>query len=148
MHAFEHPSFVGDFFAVLRSSEEMAMPPEGSCLFLSGSTRKQEASLMICCGDFGIAQASQFSVSLDSLLTSAVRLIVLDFSKTSTFSANAAAVLVNFMAGAQGRGKECILFKPSQIVRTMLRSLDLGHLFAIQETEEELLLLLPDEPLV
>jgi anti-anti-sigma factor len=124
------------------------MPPDGSCLFVSGRTRKQEAALMICCGDFGIAQTPRLAVSLDSLLTGAVRLVVLDFSKTRVFSANAAAVLANFMAGVRGRGRECVIFKPSHVVRTMLQALDLDHLFTIQETEEELLLDLPDEPLV
>ena len=147
MKSFEHSSYVGDFFAVLAARETMPMPPDGSCQYVTGRTRKQEAVLILCRGDFGILQTPSLAASLDALLTGNVRFIVLDLSDACTFSANAAAVLVNFIAGVRGRHKECVILCPSQPVRTILNVLDLGHLFTIRESEEELLLDLPDQPL-
>lgn len=142
MKPFVYKSFIGNFFDVLQSNDEQTGQRGAS--YRLGGTRKQEAVISIFAGDFDLDALPEFGATLDTLLTQTVQLAVVDLSRVKLFSANAAAVLVNFLAGVEGRGKRLVLYRPSESVRDMLTSLGLPHLFETQETEEELLLDLPD----
>ena len=142
MQSFTHKKFFGTFFDVLRSA--IPEPPEGTVVSFSGSTARKDAVVSIITGDLDLERLPEFAGSLRDLLTSTVRLIVLDLSHVRTFCPNAASVLVNFVSFVEGGGKRLVLFRPGQAVRTSIESLNLMHLFEIQQTEEELLLSLPD----
>lgn len=143
MKPFAHKSFVGDFFDVLSAGGANAKPGETTRSF--GGTKRREAVVSILAGDFTPETLPGFAASLESLLTSTVQLIVLDLSRAHVFSANAASVLVNFLAGVEGRGKRLVLYRPNRMVRDILVACSLTTLFEIRQTEEELLLALPDQ---
>ncbi|MDL2210205.1 STAS domain-containing protein [Desulfovibrio sp. OttesenSCG-928-O18] len=143
MKPFVHKSVVGNFFDILQSEEQRAKP--GATSLLLGGTKRQEALISIFSGDFTVETLPEFAASLEGLLTTPVQLVVLDLSLVRVFSANAVGVLVNFLAGVEGRGKRLILYRPSEAVRETLASCDLTLLFEVQQTEDELLLALPDQ---
>lgn len=142
MKPFVHKSFIGNFFDVLQSNEEHAGQRGAS--YRLGGTKKREAVISIFAGDFDLDALPEFASTLENLLTQVVQLVVVDLSRVKLFSANALAVLVNFLADSEGRGKRLIIYRPSASVLEMLTSRDLLHLFEIQQTEDELLLDLPD----
>ncbi|CAK7064786.1 MAG: hypothetical protein DELT_01598 [Desulfovibrio sp.] len=142
MKPFVHKSFIGNFFDVLQSNEEQ--PGQRGASYRLGGTKKREAVISIFAGDFDLDALPEFAGTLENLLTQVVQLVVVDLSRVRLFSANAATVLVNFLAGVEGRGKRLILYRPSPTVTETLISLNLTHLFEIQLTEDELLLDLPD----
>lgn len=115
----------------------------GACVALFGATSRQEAVLSRYFGDLTLPHAADFKSSLASLISTPVRLVVLDLSAIKTFCANAAGHLVNFAANTQGR-IHLVLFRPSPPVSSLLAQLHLDHIFTIIETEEELVLALPD----
>lgn len=142
MQSFIHKKFFGTFFDVLHS----AFPdlPVGTVTSLSGSTARNDAVAAAIAGDLDLERLPDFAATLRDLLTGTVHLIVLDLSRVRVFCPNAASVLVNFVSFVEGGGKRLVLFRPGQAVRTTIESLNLTHLFEIQQTEEELLLSLPD----
>lgn len=142
MKPFVHKTFIGNFFDVLHGAEKNSVA-EGSP-FLLGGTKRRGAVIAILSGDLTLDRLPELASSLHALQTSLVKLIVLDMSRVTDLSPNAAGGLVNYLAGVEGRGKRLILFRPSPAVLDCLAGLDLTHLFQIQRTEEELLLDLPD----
>ncbi|MDR3074403.1 MAG: STAS domain-containing protein [Deltaproteobacteria bacterium] len=142
MKPFVHKTLIGNFFDVPRagvsSAGSASAPPP------TGETRQHDAVIAVFSGDFSLTTLPGFASSLENLLTGLRRVIVLDLSGVRRFSANAAGVLVNFLAGVEGRNKRLILYRPSPTVSDMLASLNLTHLFETQQTEDELLLDLPD----
>lgn len=119
---------------------------EGACVALFGATTRQAAVLSRYFGDLTLAHAADFTQSLTSLIAGPVQLIVLDLSALRVFCRNAVGHLVNFAANTQGRIK-FILYRPAETVLTPLKELQLDHLFTVVDTEEELILALPDVPL-
>lgn len=144
MKPFTHKTFVGDFFDVLRAAAPAARP---GITVSHGGTRDGEAVISAISGFFDIPQLPDLTASLDALLTARVKLIVLDLARVRFFSHNAAGVLVNFASSVEGRGKRLVLYRPSLTVQQTLGALALLHLFEIQQTEEELLLDLPEQSL-
>ena len=142
MKPFEYTNFIGDFFDVLH--KEDCQDEKGEISFLVGGTKRREAIISILSGNFDIAHVPALALSVNELVTSTVRLVVLDLSRVRVFCPNAVAVLVNLMDDVEGRGKRFILYRPSQIVRHAIETLGLSHLFDMLLTEEELLLALPD----
>lgn len=142
MQSFIHKKLFGTFFDVLRH----AFPdlPAGTVTSLSGGTARNDAVAAAIAGDLDLERLPDFAATLRDLLTGTVHLIVLDLSRVRVFCPNAVSVLVNFVSFVEGGGKRLVLFRPGQAVRTTLESLNLTHLFEIQQTEEELLLSLPD----
>lgn len=143
MDPFVHKSVVGNFFDILQSEEQRAKP--GATALLLGGTKRQEAFISIFSGDFTVETIPEFAAALDVLITTPVQLVVLDLSGVRIFSANAAGVLVNFLAGVEGRGKRLVLYRPSRAVQDTLAACNLTLLFEVQQTEDELLLDLPDQ---
>ncbi len=140
MRAFTHKTITGTFFDVL------APAGEGDTRGISarkGATTRQDAIISALSGTVNLEQLPDFAANLRELLTSSVRLIVLDLSGITLFSPNAASVLVNFVSFVEGGGKRLVLFRPSKTVQAMLDALRLEHLFEIQHTEDELILALP-----
>ena len=144
MEPFTHSSFIGDFLDVLSMKSPLTPHDDGVCVSHFGATTNQEAVLSRYFGDLTLDQTPDFAASLDSLLSAAVRLVVLDFSALSSICPNGVAALVNFTAGVQGRGKKLILFRPGPALTQALDTLGLMYLFSVLHTEEELLLALPD----
>ena len=144
MEPFTHSSFIGDFLDVLSMNSPLTPDNDDVCVSHFGATTNQEAVLSRYFGDLTLNQTPDFAASLDSLLSAAVRLVVLDFSTISSICPNAVAALVNFTAGVQGRGKKLILFRPGPALRQALDSLGLMYLFSVLDSEEELLIALPD----
>ncbi len=140
MQPFTHKNSVGDFFDALSASHSRT--PGASAV--KGATARQDAVISVLSGDLSLEHLPEFAVSLRDLLTNNVLLIVLDLSRIIVFSPNAVSVLVNFVSFVEGGGKRLMLFRPSRSVRDTLESLHLTHLFEIKETEDELLLELPD----
>lgn len=141
MNPFAHKTFIGDFFDVLNSTDE---EHQTDALFPSGCTKRREAVISILSGDFGIKNLPDLTVSLDALLTSLVRLIVLDLSQVTELCPNAVGTLINYQASVEGRGKRLILFRPSSAAAKTLAELNIAHMFEIRQTEQDLLLALPD----
>ena len=108
------------------------------------ATGRQDMTVSVLAGKLSLEQIPEFATSLRQLLTGTVQVIVLDASRVSEFSPNAASVLINFVSFVEGGGKRLILFRPSQCVQAVLNALHLAHLFTIQLTEDELLLEIPD----
>lgn len=142
MKPFVHKSFIGNFFDVLQSNEEQVGQRGAS--YRLGGTKKREAAISIFAGDFDLDSLPEFAATLENLVTQVVQLVVVDLSRVTFFNANAATVLVNFLADVEGRNKRLVIYRPSESVLEMLTSLNLLHLFEIQQTEDELLLDLPD----
>lgn len=142
MPSFTRKHFFGTFFSVLQSA--IPDPPAGTVASYSGGTTGKDAVISILSGDLDLERLPEFAGSLRDLLTGSVRLIVLDLSRIRVFCPNAASVLVNFVSFVEGGGKRLVLYQPGPAVRASLESLNLIHLFEIQQTEEELLLSLPD----
>ncbi len=142
MEPFAHKNFVNDFFTVLRTEGLDAR--EDGVTVVKGCTARQDAVASVLSGNLTLQHLPEFAASLRDLLTGTVRLIVLDLSRIREFSPNAASVLVNFVSFVEGGGKRLILFRPSPVVLELLHSLHLTYLFELQQTEEELLLSLPD----
>ena len=142
MQSYTSSAFFGTFFNVLQAT--LPAPAAGTVAAYSGCTARNDA--VVCClsGDLDIERLPEFAASLRELLTGAVKLIVLDLSRVRMFCPNAASVLVNFVSFVEGGGKRLVLYRPGPAVRASLESLNLTHLFEIQQTEEELLLSLPD----
>ncbi len=141
MHPFTHTTIIGTFF------DALADPGGDQTREISarkGATTRQDAIISALSGEVPLEQIPEFAANLRELLTSFVRLIVLDLSRITLFSPNAASVLVNFVSFVEGGGKRLVLFHPSKTVQTVLYTLNLAHLFEIQHSEEELLLDLPD----
>ena len=141
MKPFVHKKRIGNFFDVL------AAPTGNDAQVFSvqkGATGRQDAVVSVLSGDLGLEQMPAFAASLCELLTSTVQIIVLDLSRINSFCPNAASVLVNFVSFAEGGKKQLILYQPSHCVRSMFDSLHLKSLFTIRETEDDLLLNLPD----
>ena len=141
MRSFARTNSIGDFFEVL------AAPAGGDTREVTvrkGGTLRQDAVVSVLSGDLSLDRLPEFAASLRELLTSTVRLIVLDLSRVTVFSPNAASVLVNFVSFVEGGGKRLVLFRPNRAVRALLDTLHLTHLFEIRQTENELLLDLPD----
>ncbi|SBV90448.1 hypothetical protein KL86DPRO_10027 [uncultured delta proteobacterium] len=141
MRPFTHKNSIGTFFDVLTDPSGSGTPDIAA---RRGATARQDAIISVLSGDVNLDQLPEFAASLRELLTSSVQLIVLDLSRVTVFSPNAASVLVNFVSFVEGGGKRLVLFRPSRTVRTVLDTLHLTHLFEIQQTEDELLLDLPD----
>ena len=142
MKPFAQTSLIGDFFDALHANRPENDPDD--VVAVTGGTRQQNAVVSVIFGDLNLEHLPHFAASLRELLTSTVRLIVLDFSHVQVFCPNAASVLVNFMSFVEGGGKRLILFQPNECVHSALSSLNLLHLFEILHSEEDLLLELPD----
>ncbi|MCC8193756.1 MAG: STAS domain-containing protein [Deltaproteobacteria bacterium] len=141
MKPFTHKNRIGDIF------ETLTLPPvkDGRELVTrKGATQRQDAVISVLSGRLSLEQIPEFATSLRELLTSTVQLIILDLSRINEFCPNAASVLVNFVSFVEGGGKRLVLFRPSRCVLEALDALHLSHLFDIQQTEDELLLDLPD----
>ena len=146
MQTLDHKEYIGDFLNVLHMKPPLPAHIEGACVAQFGATARQEAVLSRYFGDLSLAHAADFSQSLSTLITVSVKLVVLDFSALRSFCNNAVAHLVNFAANTQGR-VHFILYHPSKAVITPLQESRLDHLFTIIDTEEDLILALPDIPL-
>lgn len=142
MKPFLHKNIIGTFFDTLMPQPSGA--PQGISV-ARGATARRDAVLCVLSGDLNLKQLPEFAASLRSLLTSVVCLIVLDLSRISSFSPNAASVLVNFVSFVEGGGKRLVLFHPSRAVQDVLNSHNLAHLFETLQTKEDLLLLIPDD---
>jgi len=141
MKPFTHKTRIGNIFDVLASPVE----DDGQGFTVRrGSNRVQDTILSVLSGDLSLEQIPKLAASLRELLTSSVQVILLDLSHVNTFCPNAASVLVNFVSFVEGGGKRLVLFRPSESVQSTLSSLHLKHLFEIQQSEDELLLTLPD----
>ncbi|GHV53580.1 hypothetical protein FACS1894206_04540 [Deltaproteobacteria bacterium] len=141
MQQFTHKGFIGDFFSVLKAP---SLDKESKPSLLLGRTKRKDAVIAILSGSFTGKTLPEFASTLYSLLTSIARVIVLDFSRVNAFSADAAGVLVNFLAAVEGMEKQLVIYRPNDIALKMLTSLDLLNFFEIQQTSEDLLLDLPD----
>lgn len=141
MKPFVHKSFIGSFFDVLQSEDQVG---QRGVSYRLGGTKKREAVISIFAGDFDLDALPEFAETLENMITQVVQLVVVDLSRVKLFCPNAVAVLVNFLADVEGRGKRLVLYRPSETVREQLTSLGLMPLFEIQSTEDELLLSLPD----
>lgn len=141
MRPFTHKDIIGTFFDTLATPGGC---DTGEFSARRGATTRQDAIVSVLSGDVNLEQLPEFAASLQQLLTSAVRVIVLDLSCITIFSPNAASVLVNFLNFVEGGGKRLVVYRPAWAVRTMLNALHVTHLFEIQQTEDELLLDLPD----
>jgi len=142
MKPFTHKNVIGSFFDAL--SPQASAASHGVAV-AQGATSRHDTVLCVLAGELNLERLPEFATSLRNLLTSAVHTIVLDLSRVYVFSPNAASVLVNFVSFVEGGGKRLVLFRPSRIVRDALAAHNLTHLFETQQTEEDLLLLIPDD---
>ena len=142
MKPFTHKNVIGSFFDAL--TPQPSDVPHGIAV-AQGSTSRHDTVLCLLAGELNLERLPELATSLRKLLTSAVHTIVLDLSDVSLFSPNAASVLVNFVSFVEGGGKRLVLFRPSSAVRDVLDSHNLAHLFEMYQTEEDLLLLIPDD---
>lgn len=141
MKPFVYKNITGTFF------DALTVPDSANTQGMEaarGATTRQDAVICALSGELALATLPEFAASLRKLLTSTVQVIVLDLSRVRLFCPNAVSVLVNFVSFAEGGGKRLVVFRPSRCVKEALHSLGLEHLFEIRETEEDLLLVIPD----
>lgn len=142
MKPFVHKNVIGSFFDALTPQSRDV--PHGIAV-AQGATPRKDTVLCVLAGELSLDRLPELATSLRKLLTSAVQTIVLDLSRVSLFSPNAVSVLVNFVSFVEGGGKRLVLFRPSRAVRNALDTHNLTHLFDMQQTEEDLLLLISDD---
>lgn len=142
MKPFIYKNVIGSFFDAL--TPQPSDIPHGIAV-AEGATTRNDTVLCVLAGELNLERLPELATSLRQLLTSAVRTIVLDLSRVSFFCPNAASVLVNFVSFVEGGGKRLVLFRPSSAVRDVFETHNLTHLFEIHQTEEDLLLLIPDD---
>jgi anti-anti-sigma factor len=143
MQTFLYTTYVGDFFDVLHMKSPLPEHIADACVAQFGSTARQEAVLSRYFGDLALAHAAAFAASLSSLISTPVKMVVLDLSELTSFCPNAAGHLVNFAANTRGR-VSLVLFRPSGAVTRLLQQLGLEYIFRVIDTEDDLILALPD----
>ena len=141
MQPFTHKNRVNTIFEILAAP---IAKTEENFSVQTGTTGRQDMIVSVLAGKLTLEHIPDIATSLRELLTSTVKVIVLDASRVDAFCPNAASVLVNFVSFVEGGGKRLILFRPSPCVQETLNALHLTHLFEIQQTCGDLILEIPD----